>query len=381
MGLIDYITGRNKELAFMFDFELIQDTANRAHMKKLAIETCISMIARTISQSEVRFKNGKETVKGELYYRFNVKPNPNMTASMFWQTVIYKLVYDNECLIIKTDTDDLLIADDFMKNEYAIFEDTFSNVVVKEYEFKRTFKRSEVFYLEYGNEKLSTLIDSLFADYGELFGRLVEFQKRKNQIRATVDIEASIAKDEKSHQSVQEYIDKVYKAVHEKATAVIPQQKGYTYTEHSKNQGTGQSVDEINKVTDGFLEQVARALGIPVALLRGDMADIEKPTRNYMTFCIDPLLKKIKDELNGQLFTKNEFLEGQRVDIRRVTYSNMFDVATAVDKLRASGVANGNELRDALGLEQSDDPLMEKYFITKNYQETSEALGGGGEVS
>lgn len=377
MGLIDYITGRNKELAFMFDFELIQDTTNRIHMKKLAIETCINMIARTISQSEFRFKKGKETIKDERYYRFNVKPNKNMTASMFWQTVIYKLVYDNECLIIKTDDDDLLVADDFMKNEYAIFEDTFSNVIVKEYEFKRTFKRSEVFYIEYGNEKLSGLIDSLFADYGELFGRLLEFQKIKNQVRGSLEIEAIMNKDKEAQEKLQSYVDKVLDAVSKKAVAVFPLQKGITYTEHSKDTGTKQSVDEINKVTDGFLEQVARALGIPVALLRGDMADIEKQTRNYMTFCIDPLLKKITDELNGQLFTKKEFLEGQRVDIRRITYSNLFDVATAIDKLIASGAFNGDEIRDEVGYEPTGEPIHTNYFITKNYQESSQALEGG----
>ncbi|MDF9762273.1 hypothetical protein OKW24_004046 [Peribacillus simplex] len=65
-----------------------------------------------------------------------------------------------------------------------------------------------------------------------------------------------------------------------------------------------QNVDEVAKVIDGFLNQVAKALGIPVSLLHGDMADVEKPTRNYMTFCIDPFLKKIKDELNAKMIDK-----------------------------------------------------------------------------
>lgn len=358
----------------MYDFDLLEDTASRVKMKQLAIQTCINMIGRTISQSEFRIKKDGKAVKDELYYRFNVHPNPNMTSSTFWQTVIYKLIYDNECLIIKTDSDDLVIADNFNRNEYGLVEDYFKNVVVKEYEFKRTFKMSEVVYLEFNNDKLIPLIDSLFSDYGELFGRMVESQLRKDQLRATVDIENISAKDNEATEKLQKFIDRVYKAVSSKSVAIFPQQKGFTYQEHSKGQSSGQSVDEINKVNDHFINQIAKALGIPISLLHGDMADVEKQTRNYMTFCIDPLLKKIKDELNAKFIDKKDFLDGEQFDIRRVTYSNMFDVASAVDKLRAAGVANGNELREQLGMEPVDDPAMSEYVMTKNY--TRELEGG-----
>src|SRR5690606_26857037 len=100
-----------------------------AHMKRLAIETCIAFLARTVSQSEFRIRNGDTYEKGELYYRLNTRPNKNMTASTFWQTFIHKLIYDNEVLVIQADDGDLLIADDFQQKEYAVYEDIFSNVV------------------------------------------------------------------------------------------------------------------------------------------------------------------------------------------------------------------------------------------------------------
>jgi HK97 family phage portal protein len=360
----------------MLDFDLIEDTSSKIHMKKLAIQTCINMIGRTISQSEFYVKKDKKVVKDEMYYRLNVRPNPNMSSSHFWQTVVHKLIYDNECLIIQSDTQDLLIADSFTRVEYALFEDNFKDVTVKNYTFNRTFKMSDVIYLEYSNEKLSTLLDGLYSDYGELFGRIVEFQKRKNQIRATVDVESVNGKGEETSKKLQNFINRVYKALTEKSVAVVPQQKGFVYKENQVNAST-QSVDEVNKVADGFLEQVAKALGIPVSLLRGDMADVEKPTRNYMTFCIDPFLKKIKDELNAKVIDKKDYLAGKKMEAKRVTYSNMFDVATAADKLRSSGIASGNELREELGLERDDDPMLDKFVITKNYQESSEALKGG----
>ncbi|WP_338566946.1 phage portal protein [Peribacillus frigoritolerans] len=370
------VKSRNKELEFMLDFDLIQDTSNKIHMKQLAIQTCINMIGRTISQSEFYVKKEKKIVKDEMYYRLNVRPNPNMSASQFWHTVVHKLIYDNECLIIQSDTEDLLIADSFTRIEYALVNDSFKDVTIKNFTFSRTFQMSEVIYLEYSNKKLSTLFDGLYSDYGELFGRIIEFQNRKNQIRGVVNIEAVNDKTEKGQEKLQNYINKIYKAFSGKSVAIVPQQKGFKF-EEMKN-GQSQSVDEVAKVADGFLDQVAKPLGIPISLLHGDMADVEKPTRNYMTFCIDPFLKKIKDELNAKMIDKKEYLAGKKIETKRISYSNMFDVAAAVDKLRSSGVSNGNELREELGLERvEDDPMLDKYVITKNYQESSEALKGG----
>jgi len=361
----------------MFDVELFQGASNRAHMKRLVIDTCISFLGRTISQSEFRVRNGDTFEKNELYYRLNVRPSKNTTASTFWQTFVYKLFYDNECLIIQADDGDLLIADDFTHNEYAVYDDIFSNVIVKDFEFKRTFKQSEVIHLKYSNESLAPLIDGLFKDYGDLFGRILTSQKRKNQIRGTVDMDMLSAKSSEHQSKLQEFINNMYKAIGKNDVAIIPQQPGFKYTEMTNGGSGGQSVDEINKVTNGFLSQVAMAIGIPVSLLHGDMADVEKQTKNYMFFTVSPLLKKIMDEANVKFFTEKEFLDGQCIDIRKASYRDVFDLATSADKLRASGIMNGNELRTELGLETVDDEMMNAYVMTKNYQDGSEALKGG----
>lgn len=380
MGILEKLMGRKApDSSFIFDFDLFQDQSNRIYMKRLAIETCISFLGRTISQTEFRVRSDDKHVKNDLYYRLNVRPNKNQTASTFWQKFVHKLVYDNEVLIIQADDEDLLIADDFQHDEYAVLEDTFSNVVVKDYEFKRTFKQSEVIHLKYSNDRLSVLIDSLFADYGDLFGKVLSAQKRKNQIRSTVDVDLQLTKTEEGRAKLQAFINDMYSAIENKDVAIVPQQPGFLYSEKSANGMAGQSVDEVNKVTNGFLDQVAMAIGIPVSLLRGDMADVEKQTKNYMFFTVSPLLLKIKNEGDVKFFTKEEHLKGNYIDVRKPSYRDIFDLATAIDKLKASGFANGNELRDEVGWDRVDDPIMDAYFITKNYQESSEALKGGGD--
>ncbi|MFQ6341105.1 phage portal protein [Bacillus sp. AF62] len=376
IGWISDVLNKNKEIAFMFDVDMFIDTANRVHMKRLAIDTCISFLGRTISQSEFRVKNGEVFEKNELYYRLNVRPNKNMTASTFWEKFIQKLVYDNECLVIQADDGDLLIADDFEHNEYAVFEDTFMNVTVKDYQFKRSFKQSEVIHLRYRNDKLSPLIDGLFADYGDLFGRILSSQKRKNQIRGTVDMDMIGAKTQEQVDKLQKFIDDMYQAIGKKDIAIVPQQKGIEYKEVYNGSANGPSVEEINKVTNGFLNQVAMAMGISTALIYGEMADVEKQTKNYMNFTVKPLLKKISDEVNVKFFEMNEYLEGQRVEVKSISYQTIFELAESIDKLISSGAFKGNEVRLEAGYEVSDDPNLNKHYITKNYAEMNAGEGG-----
>lgn len=380
MGLLDAIFNRKKSTGMSFDVEdlaLFQKQADKVYMKRLAIEICVSFLARTISQSEFIVKDGKQRLFNEIDYHLNVRPNKNQTASTFWQSFIRKLVYDNEVLVIQADDGDLLIADDYQQKAFAFYGDTFSNILVRDFELKGVYRQDDVLHIKHSNERLEPLINSLFADYGELFRRVLNAQKRKGQIRGTVDMDMIAAKSSEHQVQLQNFINNMYKAIDEKDVAIIPQQKGFEYNEKSGNGIAGQSVDEVNKVTGGFLEQLALALGIPMALLRGDMADVDKQTKNYMFFTVSPILKKIQDETNVKFITKNEYMDGKRIEVRKPAYRDIFDLAVAIDKLVSSGVFNGNEVRSEVGYETTDEEIHNEYFITKNYQTSKEAIEGG----
>ena len=234
MGFLDAIFKRNSELSFMFDTEFFVSASTRIHMKHLAVETCANFLARTISQSEFRVKTNGAYVKDELYYKMNVRPNKNQSATEFWEQVIINMIYDNEVLIIQSDDEDLLIADDFTHNEYAVYEDTFTDVTIGDYTFKRVFKQSEVLHMRYANKNLQPLIDGLYKDYADLFSNVLGSQKRKNQIRSTVSVDSSVAKDAEKMGKLQAYIDKVYKSIRKNTdVALVPEQPGFTYKEHA----------------------------------------------------------------------------------------------------------------------------------------------------
>lgn len=361
----------------MLDLDLANDPASRSYLKRIALETSINFIARTFSQSEFWVKDGQELVRDKLYYKLNVRPNTDSSASDFWHKVIYKLVYDNEVLIIKTDSDDLLIADDFYREEYAVYDDLFEDVVVKDYVFKRNFKMDEVVYLNYNNDKLQRFVDGLFGDYGELFGRMMDTQLRKNQIRGIVSVGTGGGQlDDKKMTRLQKYIDKIYSQFKNNGVAIVPQVPGFDYEELSKDNanGTDNGAENLQKVKRLFIDDVAKIIGIPSNLIHGDVADLSNAMTAYIDFCINPLVTKIEDELNSKFFTEQEYLKGQCVKVVGINKVDPIKNAEKVDKLISSSAAKQNEVREMLGLEPIEGG--DRFILTKNYEKEDSTEGG-----
>lgn len=371
--LLDKLS-KNKEIKSLFDLDFNEEPTHRAYLKKMALETCINFIARAISQSDFRvFKNGKRQYN-DWDYLLNIRPNTDQSAADFWQDFVFKLIHENEVLAVLTDSNDLLIADSFEREEFAVFPDVFSDVTVKEYTFNRKFRMDEVIHITYNNEKLTSFMQGMFEDYGNLFSRMIEVQMRSNQIRGTVDIDSTQSLDDKNQKRLQDFIDKLFRSFKSNTIAIIPKLKGFSYNEVSKGDNDGKSVEELARLKRDLVNEVANILGIPVSLVHGDMAEYDTAIKAYIKFCIGPLIKKISDELNAKLIDKKDYLNGDRIKVQGIAELNALEVADAVDKLRASGVYNGNQIREKLGDEPVDNPLLEEYVMTKNYES-----GKGGE--
>ncbi|MCE4993214.1 phage portal protein [Staphylococcus borealis] len=386
MSIFDRIMGRNEAIEFSYDFELLHETSQKAYIKKWALDTCINHIARTISQTkfEIIDSESKDT-SSTTHYKLNVRPNTDESAATFWQKVIRKLIYDNEVLIVVTDSKDLIIADDFVREEYALYDDIFDHIMIGDFEYERSFRMSEVIYLEYNNESITNMLMGLFSDYGDIFGRMIKSNLMNNQIRATLAMDTSVSMKEESQQKMQSFINKAYESFDKNDIAILPLQKGYEYKEHSSNNGakTSSQIEDMAKVPNQLLSYVARNLGIPVGLINGDTADIEAMTDNYMKFCIKPIIEKITDELNAKLFSERGYKEGKRIKAISIDQKGPLEVSEAIDKLIASGSFNRDEIRVLTGFEPIGSEEMQKFIITKNYQTVDEETTGseGGDIN
>lgn len=370
---------KNSELGRLYDLELIEEKSHRAYLKRMALDVVLNYVGRAISQSEFRvYKNG-ELNKTDWYYKLNIRPNKNMSASDFWHQFIYKLINDNEALIVLNDDNDLLLADDFEKTEYAVYEDRFNKVMVKDYIFKKSFPMNRVIYLQYNNDKMDRFTDGLFADYGELFGRMIDFSLRNNQIRSTVDIDTVANTSDKTNEKLQKFINKLYKQFSESSIAIVPQTKGFEYSEIASSTGN-QSYGDISSLKNEFITDVAKAVGVPPALVHGEMADLSENKKAFIEFCIQPLLKQMEKELNAKLFKPRDYLSGSYIDVVGIDKPNVFELATAIDKLIGSGTFSRNEIREKLGEEPIDNDSLDEFVLTKNYETTEQNNLKGGEA-
>lgn len=365
------------------DFVMGDDESARAYLKIMAKNTVLDFVARTMSTLEVKFKNKDSTKDWE--YILNVRPNRDMSAATFWEKFFYRLMDDNEVLVIFTEDNQLLIADDFSRTEYAVYDDVFTGVTVKNYVFQKSFNMSDVIYIEYNNDKLDRFTKGLFEDYSELFGRIIEIAMRNNQIRGSVSIESTGSineekgKDGKTRsQRLQEYIDKVYNAFKTKSVAIVAKVKGFEYEEYTNKQGvSNQSLEELNKMKTSLIDDVANAIGVPTALIYGEKSELDSNIKAFRQLCIAPLVKKLQDELMAKIITRQEYQKGERIKVSNVLPKDLLDYATQIDKAVSSGTFLRDEVRETLDYEPLPDGEGQKLIMTKNYQET--AKGGENE--
>lgn len=375
---------RNRELGQeideIFDIEFWGLEADeRVYLKQSAIETCVNLMGRTISTADFRFVKDKKRVSHDFDYLLNVRPNANQSAAGFWKDFIYTLLVENEVLVILSDDNELLIADSFDRIEYALYEDKFQHVTVKNYTFKRTFDMDQVIYMTYNNKKLNRFLDGMFKDYSELFSRMIETKMYENQIRALAEIDTTQRLDKENQNRLNRFIQRLYQNFRQSAFAIAPKIKGFNYEEITKGQSNGsQSVEELEKLKKDVTKQVANILGIPSALVLGELSEYETAMKAYIRLTAKPLVEQINDELTAKLIEKRDYENGLRLKVFGVNEKSPLEMAQDADKLRGSAVANGHEIRDMIGLEHSDDPIHDKFFITKNYTTSDEGGGDAG---
>lgn len=381
MGILDSVMRKSPEISWIYDLELFQDTSTRAYVKRMALQTCIEFVARTIAQSEFRITDNHKIIKDNMYYKLNVRPNTDLSSTDFWQKVIYKLINKNEVLIVVSETKDLLIVDDFERVEYALYPDLFKHVVIGEYEFKRTFNMDEVIYLNYNNEKLRSFTDGLFDDYAEIFGKMIGAQMRNYTFKGILKLDSSKTPNKEEAKKQKEYIKSIFDGFANKSVSIAPLMGNMEFQDLSNsNKSNNAPFDDIDKLIKSILDIVARAIGIPPSLIRGEMADMANALDSYSKFCISPLLKKIENELNAKLFKEKEFLSGKRLKVVGIDKVNPLEMAESIEKLVSSGVFNRNQIRIMLGEEPVDNAEMDIYYITKNYERANnekEVLKGG----
>lgn len=374
MGFLDWLSGLfgSKSSITLTEFQKLSTTA---YYKRLAVETCIDLIANTLARCEFQtFENGKEK-RGENYYLLNVQPNQNQNASEFIHSLVNRLIMQNECLVIMQN-DQLYIADGWVKNEFALKENYYTEVQVGDLTFQKPFKESEVLYFKLNDRNIMEVINGLYEDYGKLIASAIGYYKRKNNKRILIKGDFLRPQDEETQKLIDQMFEKQladwFNA--DKPGVGFQLQKGYELEDMSDSKsGVAQNSTsrDIAELVNDVINYVAMAFHVPRGLLKGDVADIEKQMDAFLLFCIKPIAELIQDEFNRKMYTKEEYLKRTylKVDTNNLKVVDITQLATAADKLFAIGGLSINDILTMLGKEPIGEEWANKRYVTKNYQE------------
>lgn len=357
-------------------------TSLELHFKLLAINSSINLIANAMLKARFKTYENGQIKKANTHYMFNVQPNKNQNASEFIHQFVSNLVYNNEVLAVMQD-DEIFIADSWEQVKFALKPNLYRKVTINDFSFDKVFNETEVFHFRLNNEKMSKIIDSLYGSYGKLLGVSMSSYRKKNSKKYFLELDTLIAQtDDDMDELVSALGEQFRKFFSSDGDSMWPIQKG-TALNPADASSSSSKIDsrDIRALVDDVFDFVAMAFNIPKGLLKGDVADVEAMTSNFLMFCVNPIAELMKDEINRKMFTKEEYLNGTRLDIdtRFIKITDINQVATAVDKLFMTGTHNIDENRDLLGEEPLNEEFSKQYYITKNYAKAEDIMKGGEE--
>ncbi|HFL3113305.1 TPA: phage portal protein, partial [Clostridioides difficile] len=289
--------------------------------KEFALRSCISIIANALVLSEFQtFKNGK-SIKEKNYYLFNIEPNQNQNATEFWQEVITRLVYDNECLVIQ-ENEQLFVAESFSVDKYVFYEDIYKDVTIRNYKLDRSFRESDVLYFKLNVESIKTVIDYLYNDYKDLLSSAMKGYKKNNSEKGVLEIDTNYPQTREAQERLNDLLGNKFKRYFESDNAVLPLSNGLKYTENTKASSIKDSRD-IRAIIDDVMDFVCAAFHIPAGLVKGNISGVEGITDNFLNFSVNPIARLITTEITRKMYSRDNFFEKSYVKVDTQKIANM----------------------------------------------------------
>lgn len=346
---------------------ITQKMLDQLAFKEMALFIGVSYIANTLSKCEFKvFDKGVE-VRDKLYYMLNVSPNPNQNSSQFINKFIEQYYYKGHALIVPH-RNNIYCADDFdIEDSNPLIENTFYNVTFNSHEIKKKHRAGDVFYIQLDNVQVKGLIDSLYMQYGEIIAQALATFKRTNGAKYKLLMEQYQAGDPKFKEIYETVIKNSVKTFTESDNGVYPQYKGLDLQEFSAK--TPSDTSDIIAMRKETFEVVAQALKIPLAMMNGNITNMNEIVKVYLSICIDPLADMISEEFTRKYFTFDEWKAGSRIEVDTscINHIDILEVADKVDKAISCGAASIDEIRKRLGWNALETEFSQAHWMTKNY--------------
>lgn len=379
MSFLDYFKFQRSPTFSDTDDGVTSELSKNISLKYGALHKVSNYVGRGVSKAKFVLKGPDAQRLSYWLYKLNVEPNPNQTASQFLGEIGKAMIEDGEVMIVAY-KGNLYVADSYSKEEESLEGNKYHVTSIQGMTFDEVFESDDVILLKNENDSLNNYLEKLWADYGELLGRVINRQKTANQIRFTFtqpknkirEMAQEAADGERKESNQQRFFNRVVKKIKTDSVVGIPLGDKGSYAEFSsKGTGTGRVtfIDDIDGLLTQYVDDVCQVVGLSPALLHGELADNQKNYEMAIEAVFEPILRKFIDGLQRAIFSEEEYQRGNRVKVTGLHQYNLFDVATSGDKLIAAGLAMADEIREEIGLEPLPNGLGQRLYITKNYLE------------
>ena len=342
--------------------------ASEIYIRELALHMISNKIANAISKCEINIYEKGARKRNEEWYRWNIQPNKNQNATQFWHKLINFLFENNEAVVIDNDGE-LYVADNYsMNDDAAFYEHTFKDVTINSFIFQRTFTMSEVYYFKLNSENMQTFLNGTLQLYGKLINAAYSSYLVANGNKGILNIDQYAEQEEDFEETFNQILNEDFKKFFSNANAVMPLYNGYSY-QQLENKGTQSTTRDFKALLDDVICLTADAYGMPKSIAIGEVQDTSKAIDEFLTFCIDPLIELLTDEINRKQYTKSQIIDNYFVkfDTKAIKHIDLLDVANAIDKLISSGCFTINDIRRVCGEDEIQEDWANQFFMTKNY--------------
>lgn len=342
------------------------------------------MIAGIIGRSEFKtFDNTGKEYKGLNYYTLNINPNQNQTKFEFMTKLVNMLLTKNEVLIIQVRAQNrdgttnnqrpyvLFIADSYTTNTNSMFGDWYSNVVVGNFSYDRSFNQDEVIFLRLNNSNIKKYLDVVNASWGSLLDYSHNaFMKSKGR-RGTFKVDSRPTGTPEVVKAFNDSVEKVLRTLIHEDTGVVTLTNGQEYKELGDKTYSSESTRDMRNLADDIFTMAALAVGIPPVLLLGKLANTEKAFELLLSGIVATIAELISQGFTKKLVEAPDYLKGAKFELytKNAKLTDIFAISANVDKLISSGVFSVNRILKEIGEPQIDEEWANRHYITKNYED------------
>jgi HK97 family phage portal protein len=338
------------------------------------------LISSIVSNIEFKtYGNNAEEKKSVIWTKLNVHPNRNQNSTEFIKELVSKLLL-GEVLIVEVN-EQYIIADTFEIEERAILGNVFTNVTRGNKQFRDRFHSKDVIYLKYSNKAVQMYMRAIVEMYERLIGVAADKYARSSEEKGILMIDQQERNRKDFNEIYEEIINKRFKKFFSRGNHVLPLFNGYNYTSNTSESTKKYSneVTDVKTLFEDAIARVAQAYKVPVGLVRGDVAGIKEAYTMLLTNCIDPIAHMIGEEFTYKVYSEEEIINGYAIeaDTTNLKHIDIFDLASNIDKLIASGFLSIDEVREKAGLRGLDEEWSRVHYMTLNYTTAQAAVDAG----